>query len=309
MKLIEYSRLNKLAKEYCILGQKLGYFNAEQAKVFLGELQNLDVIIDNTIDGDAYINTRKNILKINANRTFASEESASLFLFHEFTHKFSSVHEDFHHCPNGCFATLKNKVSQIVPRKMSLYDYKNETYDIGDDFNPLTYIQYGGLLIDEVTSEYVATRMVSKKFGKPLPQFNPTIGGKYIEPANISYYSSGQRLVNGFARTLFLKSSDKNINGLCKKIFDRNFPKELIRQHCEKGKRVSPLVYLCRELGLMGVMALYEEEKNGRVLRNNIPSDFAYHCYEACKVELDSGFEHREYIPSSFTLPEYLELQ
>ena len=51
------------------------------------------------------------------------------------------------------------------------YYFNGQTTQNGDICNPYTYILWGGILIDEVIAEYVATRMVYRKFNCEMPSF------------------------------------------------------------------------------------------------------------------------------------------
>lgn len=292
-------RLVNLVEEYFRYGVSLGFFNREKVKLFYNQLLNLNVTYDSSLPGDAKITG--NSLLINNQRTFKDEQNASLILFHEFTHYCSNIHKDIHD-QNGYFNKLRNNIHSFMSTN---FFYRNLSTKKGDVMNPYTYILYGGLLLDEVTAEYVATKVVSKKFGKQMPLYrrDKKIGSNYIDyVSNFQYYGIGQQLVDGFSKTLFVKNEDKGINGLCKHIFDNDFVRNLIYQHNE---RPDALKSLCEELGYMGVIAWYEEEKNGRLNGEHIPDSFVYYSYQRAIQVIRNGYEPRETIPNNISEPSF----
>lgn len=293
-------KLVKYAKEYITYGVHLQYFDKNTASIFYQNLLNLKVIHNNNLPGDARI--INDTLEINDIYTFTNEKNASLILFHEFSHYCNNIHSDIFNT-NGNLYKLKGNVNNIMNTN---YQYNNSSTRMGDILNPYTYILYGGLLLDEVTSQYIATRMNNLKFDEPMDRYRyeRRLGNHYIDfVSNFKYYGIGQYLVDEFSKTLFVKNEDKNINGLCKQIFDKNFMKQLIYQHNE---RPSAMQSLCTELGFMGVVAWYEEEKNGRCKGEHIPEDFVYHSYQQAKQVIRSGYEDRENIPGNIRYPSFL---
>ena len=292
-------RLVNIAREYFRYGVSLGYFDREQVNSFYQQLLNLETIHDNSLPGDAKI--EGNTLLINDKRTFFNERNADLILFHEFTHYCSNIHRDVHN-PNGYFNKIRNNIDLFMDTKSV---YRSMITKRGDIMNPYTYILYGGLLLDEVTAEYVATKMVSKKFADKMPLFrkDEKIGNYYLDyVSNFQYYGIGQQLVEGFSKTLFVKNEDKNLNGLCKHIANKNFVRDLIIQHNE---RPSDMKALCEELGYMGVVAWYEEKKQGRLHGKPIPEDFIYHSYQKARQIIRDGYEPRETRPGNISEPSF----
>ena len=292
-------RLVNIVREYFTYGVSLGYFNKEQVNYFYNKLLNLETIHNNSLPGDAKI--EGNVLYINDRRTFSNERDAYLVLFHEFTHCCSNIYYDIHN-PNGYLNRIRNNINSFMDT--TTY-YKSMPTREGDILNPYTYILYGGLLLDEVTAEYVATKMVSKKYEDKMPRFrkDEKIGDRYVDyVSNFEYYGIGQQLVEGFSKTLFAKNEDKNLNGMCKRIFDGNFVRNLVYQHNE---RPSDMKALCEELGYMGVIAWYEEEKNSRLHGKHIPEDFVYHSYHKATQIIREGYEPRETIPGNISEPSF----
>ena len=292
-------RLVNIAREYFRYGVALGYIQREQVNSFYQQLLNLDVIHNNSLHGEAKI--EGNTLLINDRRTFLNERTADLVLFHEFMHYCSNIHRDLNN-PNGYFYKIRNNIDSFMDTKTI---YGNMPTKNGDIMNPYTYILFGGLLLDEVTAEYAATKMVSEKFGDEMPRYrkDKKIGNYYLDyVSNFDYYGIGQQLVEGFSKTLFVENKDKNLNGLCRHIVDPKFVKDLVVQHNE---RPSDMKALCEELGYMGVIAWYEEKRQGRLHGKNIPEDFIYHSYQKAMQIIRDGYEPRETIPGNISEPSF----
>ena len=297
------SEFKKYAEEYLSLGLRMGYFDYAMAEEFRNKLFNLNVKIDNSLPGDAYC--EKNNLTIN-NRIFRTgEEYKSLTLFHEFTHQCSNLHNDL-------YAGDKSLISKL---KENAHIYTNTDYNhsfsrtkMGDVNNPYTYIAFGGLLIDEVSAKNVATEMVKMKFNKFIPfKSRQKIYGNHTihYQSHFDYYGIGEELVDGFSKTLFMKNKCKNLNGLCKEIFRKNFVYDLIHQHYENNYAFSCLI---EELAHFGVLCFTEEQYNGHLKdRTPISSDLAYESYFKLKDLIEKGRENRETIPSNIPLPSFME--
>lgn len=299
MKLIN-SIYKTYAQEYIDLGIRLGYFNYNQSKEILNKLLNLDVSEDSTIPGDAYC--RNNSLVINPLRA-NTDEKRSLVLFHEFTHLNSSIHKDLFGGIN-LIKKLKEKSSSFMDTS---YSHGSSRTQINDVNNPFTYIIFGGLLLDEVIAENVATEMIKLKYNKfiPLKNKQKVYGNKTINyRSHFDYYDIGEEIVNKFAQTLFLSNNCKNLNGLCQANFKNNFVSELIRQHNERPDALECLV---KELAHMGVIAFAEERSQGRYENSkDISPNLIYNSYFELQTLLLEGREYREVIPNNIPMPSFM---
>ena len=297
MKLKEIENLKKFAIEYVTLGLELGYFNNDNFQKVYNKLLNYDIEIDNNLSGDAFTDTNRKKIIINENKMKSNNENFSLVLFHKFTHINSAIHKDIF-TKNGYLAKIRENVKYFCGT--DIYNGK----DINNINNPYNYILFGGLLIDEVTAEYIATQMINKKYNKNsnYSKYYRKYGNRIIEYySQFKYYGIGEELIDTFSKTLFMKNNDKNINGLCKEIFKDNFVYDLIRQHNE---RPTSLVCLIKELALMGVIAHKEEQLEGhRTDQQSILNDTVYNAYYELKKLFIIGFEDRESIPDDVLMP------
>lgn len=300
MKLVN-SIYKTYAQEYIDLGMRLGYFNYNQAKEILSKILNLDVSTDTTLPGDAYCN--KNTLVINPKRT-NNNEKLSLVLFHEFTHINSSIHKDLFG-GNSLIKRLKEKASSFMDTN---YYHGFSKTKIDDINNPFTYINFGGLLLDEVIAENVATEMIKTKFNKLIPLENKQkkYGNHVINyRSHFNYYGIGENIVNKFAQTLFMNNNCKNLNGLSSESFKPDFVFDLIRQHNE---RPDALEALTKELAYMGIIAFAEEQSQGRYEdRGKLSPELIYNCYLDLDSLLLKGREDREIIPGNIPMPSFME--
>lgn len=297
------NRFEKYIEEYISFGKRMGYFNNDQALEFSKKLSNIDFKIDNSIDGDAV--TRGNEIIINEKR-LKSEEKMSLILFHEFTHICNSLHQDiFKDDSKSLIKKLRNNAGSYTNTN---YLHLSRETKQGDTNNPFTYILFGGVLIDEVVSEHVASEMVKMKFNKPILLKNKEriYGDKKINyNTHFDYYGIGETLVDEFSRTLFLKNNCKNLNGLSKEIFKKDFVYELIHQHYERPDAFKALI---EELAHMGVVAFWEEQSQGRYQdREKISPKLVYNSYNKLRQFLRNGREERENMPSNIPIPPFME--
>lgn len=298
------SEYRKYVDEYLSLGLKIGYFDYSQISEFRDKLYNIDVTIDNTIPGDAFFG--ENGLIINKNRMLNSgEEYESLTFFHEFTHKCSNLHDDlFNKGDKGLIKRLSNNANMFTNTD---YNYGGIKTKKGEVNNPFTYISFGAMLIDEVTAENVATEMVKLKYNKVMPFTNKQkIYGKNIVnyQSHFDYYGIGEELVSEFSKTLFIENRSKNLNGLSRDIFKKDFVYDLIRQHNERNYSMSCLI---QELGYLGVICFQEEQSNGHLKeRAPILPEIVYNSYVKLKNLLKEGRENREYIPSNIRFPSFI---
>ena len=294
------SYYKKYAQEYINYGKNLGFFNYIQAQEISKEISNLNVVENSTLPGDAMINTAENTLYINPNRC-VNEEKLSLVLFHEFTHLNSSMHKDIH-SEKSFIKSLKSNANSIMEGNTH-YDYYFSKTEINDVNNPFTYILWGGLLLDEVIAENVATEMAKIKFNKTIPLKNKQkqYGNNIVNyRTHFDYYGIGEEICNKFAQTLF---GCKNLHDLSRENFKPDFVKNLIRQHNE---RPDALQDLAKELGLMGVIAFAEEQAEGRCLDREKPSpNFIWMCYKDLDPILANGRENRETIPNGIPMPDF----
>lgn len=302
MKLLN-SNYKKYAQEYITYGMKLGFFNHIQAQEISEKISNLNIIEDSTLPGDAKVVTSENTLYINPNRC-ANNEYLSLVLFHEFTHLNSSIHNDIY-SEKSFIKSLKSNASLIMDGNTH-YDYSFQKTQIDDVNNPFTYILFGGLLLDEVIAENVATEMIKIKFNKVIPLKNrqKQYGNNVINyRTHFNYYGIGEEICDKFAKTLFMNNNCKNLNGLSRENFKPDFVKNLIRQHNE---RPDALQDLTKELGLMGVICFAEEQAEGRFEERSKPSpNFIFMCYNDLDPILENARENRETIPNGIPMPDF----
>lgn len=299
------SEYRKYVEEYISLGLQIGYFDYTKIQEFRDKLYNIDITIDNSIPGDAYFG--ENGLIINKNRMFKSgEEYESLTFFHEFTHMCSNLHDDlFNKRDKGLINKLSNNANKFTNTD---YNYGYLKTKKGDVNNPFTYISFGAMLIDEVTAENVATEMVRLKYNKVVPFSNKQkVYGKNIVnyKSHFDYYGIGEELVEGFSKTLFMQNQSRNLNGLCRDIFKKDFVYNLIRQHNEKNYSMSCLI---EELAYLGVVCFEEEKSNGHLKnREAILPEIVYDSYLKLKDLLIKGRENRECIPNYIPFPSFMD--
>ena len=164
------------------------------------------------------------------------------------------------------------------------------------------------MLIDEVTAENVATEMVKLKYNKVVPFTNKQkVYGRNVVSyrSHFDYYGIGEELVDDFSKTLFMQKQSRNLNGLCRDIFKKDFVYNLIRQHNEKNFSMSCLI---RELAYLGVICFEEEKSNGHLKqRERILPELVYDSYFKLKDLLKEGRENREYIPCNIPFPTFMD--
>lgn len=66
------------------------------------------------------------------------------------------------------------------------------------------------------------------------------------------YSNIGEKICNKFVQTLF---GCANLHDLSRESFKPDFVKNLILQHNERNKKINPLQFFTKELGLMEVIA------------------------------------------------------
>lgn len=284
--------IRNLVDEYIEKGQRFGFFNDVTAANIRKKLLEMNIDYDDSLNGDALI--ENNILYINRQRTFVNEDFKKMVLFHEFTHACSSLNLERKRLKKniGYFAGFK----EYYQRQNNI----SNTYATND---PNTYFNFAIVFLDEATAEFVATYLVSNG------QMNINHYSRWYNNNQLSfdshydYYGVGESILNKFAQTLFLPTSKKNIKGLCSKIFEENFPKELFYQHFESQNAVDCLY---KELCYFGVLA-FDEEQNGYGRyedRDHLDRDFVYSVFGLTNRILDIGREYREYIPHNIQAPD-----
>ena len=304
MKIKDDANIMKYVTEYLGYCMQERFFDGRRASELYEKLRNIGLeYVPANFPGDASF--ENGVLKINTARTFSNERQASLVLFHEFTHICSTLHEDMY----SRNSMLKRFSDYMAERTDTNYQFGNQITKRLDVNNPYTYSLWGALLIDEVTAENVAYQLISRKYGidrnAQTKSVTRRLGHLSISyRTNMGYYGIGQEIVDKFAKTLFLKTSDKNLNGLSKEIFQPDFVKCLIWQHNE---RPYAMECLFKELSYMGVIAFYEEFRNGHMPPNKkaIAEYLVYDSYKKVFPLLDCGREGRETIPQYISAPEF----
>lgn len=209
---------------------------------------------------------------------------------------------------NGLIVQFKKYVETHPRQFNTTYQHVFGTTKIGDVNNPYTYMLFGGLMIDEVTAEHVATEMVKQKYREPvLPKNRQRLYGKYVHPykSHFEYYGVGEELIEQFSRTLFLKSNCRNLNGLAREIFKNNFVYDLIRQHNENPEAFQALV---DKLAYLGVIGFSEEQYNGhRKDKEPVSTLLIRDSYESLQDIFREGREERENIPNNIPAPTFME--
>ena len=195
--------LNDKIDEYIQLGIEIGLFKKNELKDIYSQLQNVEIVEDNTLSGDAQaiIANGKNIIKINRKRC---EGQAPHFLdevlFHELSHFTNGIHQDLYGDKQHKIMTFKNKYA-----------------DFSKD-NPLVkYPEWGAILLDEAISQRVAQTMVEKKYGKGIYSkrgfYSKLIGKEFALVSDFADYPEYETLANQFAKTIVGK---EGLMGLAK---------------------------------------------------------------------------------------------
>ncbi len=303
MKVRESKELMKYVNEFFKYSIDEGFLNQNYAMENYTQIGDMYVEFNDSIDGDAWVHG--NTVTINRRKTFADEKYASLVLFHELAHLCSDLHKNMF-TPKGILSTYRD----VMEREFST-DYKcgNRITKLDDVDNPYTYLMFGFLLLDEVTSENTAEQLVARKFNiqrKPYRQEQRKIGNHYVSyTTNMGYYTIGQGLADSFAKTLFLPNGEKNLNGLSKAVLNKGFTKDLIRQHYESKYALSALY---KEISYLGAIAYYEEQSQGRLQeRRKIDPQLVYESYQNVTELMDKGYEGREKIPNNIDMPDFYE--
>ena len=245
--------LNDKIHEYIQLGMEIGLFKKDELKDIYSQLQNVEIVEDNTLSGDAQaiIADGKNIIKINRKRC---EGQAPYFLdevlFHELSHFTNGIHQDLYGDKQHKIMTFKNKYA-----------------DFSKD-NPLVkYPEWGAILLDEAISQRVAQTMVEKKYGKGIYSkkgfYSKLIGKEFALVSEFADYPEYETLANQFAKTIVGK---EGLMGLAKLSMKPEGIDTIFSKYSESKDGAKKLYEI---LGYMGNVAIADYASKGHFVLPN----------------------------------------
>lgn len=246
--------LNNKTNEYIELGIKLGLFDDSNLKEIKSKLNNITIIKDYSLTGDAkaIIENRKNIIKINPQRYVGKEYYfIDEVLFHEFTHFTNEIHNDIYSSQNSQIMTFKNKYSQIS----------------GND-ELAQYPEWGAILLDEAIAQKVAQTMVEAKYGKKIYTLKPHQSKIFDQSlwfySTFADYPEYEKIAENFSRSVV---GNSGLLGFSKLSMSKKCLDTIFSKYAKKSKGAEKLY---KTLGYMGNIAIADYASKGHfTLRNS----------------------------------------
>ena len=152
--------MNEKIKEFLKYGQECGFFNQNNAKRVKERLQRIAFVQNNEIPGDAHtgMNSGTTTITINMNRTFFKEDwFADEVLFHELIHSVSGLYEN----------EFETYYSWYIDKNIQKYmtEQEKEEFKVYSKEKPFEYAAgYGVALLDDFVAQYMAQKIVEKKY-------------------------------------------------------------------------------------------------------------------------------------------------